>query len=684
MQKTNPNIKLYSFDIFDTLITRTTAYPTGIFSIMQKILQTDNRYQNIPKFVADNFFTMRTEAETFVRGHNLYKLSLIDVTLDDIYNIIRNNQDLDDVQIEQLKALELECEKNNIVPVKANVEKLKNLVNAGEKVILISDMYLSSKQIKELLISVDNIFKDIKIYVSNEHNKAKHRGDIYDYIAQEENIAYSEWKHYGDNFWADIQVANDKQILTEYTPIPEFKPYEKMLLDKYYYDAFYEGTIGCARATRINSTDKSDTYEFGVSFAGPILYNYCNWLIQKALKCNLKTLYFVARDGYVLKEITDTIISQLNLDIKTKYIYGSRKAWRIITETNIDNLLFGFFHEYEDRYSSAFLAKHLNLSPEEFYNVTGIEYSDKKINSEDVHKLYDRLKDDENFKKVCIQANKPRYEILSKYLKQELNLDEAKIAFVDISGSGRTQDALADIIRNFYNGEIISLYFHMEYIYDTIDYSKKYMYFASRNFTHFWIELMCRNLDGQTLSYKEENGIVKPILEDIDKTSLIKWGYKSYINGLKDYTKTAINFEIKNSFSLDTYDIFKNLFYYFFYHLDKNTAKIFGSIPYTLVGNERNAEECAPEFHTQNLPEILQHKYKFPELSFISYARSKYKYQWIRNTRIIYGSLRNWLCKIYFNRKTKLAYIRFFGRELNLNNMFNNFIIRNLIKIGAK
>ena len=40
---------LYSFDVFDTIITRKTAKPTGIFKIMQKELETDEVYSDISR-----------------------------------------------------------------------------------------------------------------------------------------------------------------------------------------------------------------------------------------------------------------------------------------------------------------------------------------------------------------------------------------------------------------------------------------------------------------------------------------------------------------------------------------------------------------------------------------------------------------------------------------------------------
>ena len=58
-KETNSTTILYSFDIFDTLITRTTATPCGIFSIMEKHLLQDSEYANFPEIVKQNFFIIR-------------------------------------------------------------------------------------------------------------------------------------------------------------------------------------------------------------------------------------------------------------------------------------------------------------------------------------------------------------------------------------------------------------------------------------------------------------------------------------------------------------------------------------------------------------------------------------------------------------------------------------------------
>ena len=57
---------IYSFDIFDTLITRITYSPKGIFAIMQNKLEKENRYST---YFRTNFSKIREEAELNARNY---------------------------------------------------------------------------------------------------------------------------------------------------------------------------------------------------------------------------------------------------------------------------------------------------------------------------------------------------------------------------------------------------------------------------------------------------------------------------------------------------------------------------------------------------------------------------------------------------------------------------------------
>ena len=66
--------------------------------------------------------------------------------------------------------------------------------------------------------------------------------------------------------------------------------------------------------------------------------------VSHAVKQGYRTLYFISRDGHYLKQIADEVIASKGYSIRTKYIYGSRKAWRI--PSFIDHVDEEFFSEY--------------------------------------------------------------------------------------------------------------------------------------------------------------------------------------------------------------------------------------------------------------------------------------------------------------------------------------------------
>lgn len=114
-----------SFDVFDTLIARRCIEPGRIFESMERRL-------GLPGFARQ-----RMQAEAALAGH--------DITLDSIYAELARRMGLGPVAAAALQAAELEAELDNVIPIAANMEHLRD----GD--LLISDMYLSEPTIRALL-----------------------------------------------------------------------------------------------------------------------------------------------------------------------------------------------------------------------------------------------------------------------------------------------------------------------------------------------------------------------------------------------------------------------------------------------------------------------------------------------------------------------------------------------------
>ena len=310
---------MYSFDVFDTLITRTTANPKGIFKLMQKSIYKEEKFD---LFLRTNFYELRVGAEELARLQMDGK-SRQEVTLDDIYEAMGTTVCVTEEQQEELKKLEFEMEYNNVLPIEKNIILLKKLMRQGEHIVLISDMYLHESYIRKLLCRVDTIFMEIPIYVSSTYGVMKGTGELFKVVKRQENVEVSDWIHYGDNIYADIEPALKLGIKAVQINAEHLTEYEHPNRNIY-----FQLSVGASRYIR-SLEKKNVVYEVGSSLAGPILYPYINWVLKESRKRNIHRLYFVARDGWILKQIADVIIYEKKYSIKTKYIYGSRKVWRL-------------------------------------------------------------------------------------------------------------------------------------------------------------------------------------------------------------------------------------------------------------------------------------------------------------------------------------------------------------------
>ena len=644
---------LYSFDIFDTLITRKTATPAGIFYLMQELLKNNTNYS---LYLRENFKDIRIQTESFVREVFARTKKWNDITFDDIYKRIQINYSLTDDETDFLKKLELKCEIENLIPIEENLNKLKKLISSGNQVILISDMYHSEKTLRHILTNLDPIFNNIKIFISSEYKKTKAHGDLYRHIKTELNP--QKWEHCGDNICADFSNAKKNNISPYLYNYIKFKKYEQEALKNDNLTTEY--VIGTAKNLRLNSN--SEKYNFGASFAGPILYQYVNWILENALKTGIEHLYFIARDGYLPKLIADIIIKEKNLPLKTHYIYGSRKAWRLPTENTVDEFITFIFNEYINKLSGKFISKRLGISYSEYEKFTNTKCDKELIKGKKRKEIFENLINNKNFKNWLVEKYKNKYLLVQKYLQQEIDFSKPNFAFIDLNGSGRTQDILKSIISDFYDGEIKTFYFCTELNLTEYEKSIKKVFMCTSKYRHYWIELLCRNIDGQTIDYKEENGTIKPVFEKVSPQKLLNWGYNEYIAGILDFTKTLIS---TNTCALENNAFYFAYFSFIMNDIDKETADILGSIPYSDVGNEKLTKECAPKYNIISLIKALSNIEN--DLIFISKGRCSKLVQSIINIKIKYKSFRKFIIDVHIHKKKMEAYICIMGKIIDLH-----------------
>lgn len=303
---------MYSFDIFDTLITRKIAVPEGIFAIIQSELSKD-KYDCIPLSIRNNFYQLRIAAERLAR-HSYQHGVIEDVTLEQIYNALAARGELSEMQLKQLICLECDIEYQECIPIEKNVIQVKKLLSDGEKVILISDMYLPKKQIYKMLEKADPVLTELQLYVSGDCKKRKRTGAIYEFAMEQSHFMGEECVHTGDNEKMDIIAAEKAGFHSRLSWFPGLLPVERKLLDQEPGNLWLNRVIGCSRRARLElgeEINQKDATLIGTSIGAIILNSYMQWVMRSALARGIKRLYFIAPDGYVLKRIADILVGKL-------------------------------------------------------------------------------------------------------------------------------------------------------------------------------------------------------------------------------------------------------------------------------------------------------------------------------------------------------------------------------------
>lgn len=314
--------EVVSFDLYDTLIMRTVCNPNDVLKIVELKLemQTEEKI---------TYQEMRSNAVAKIRDENY--------TLDDLYSKL--GELYPNVDVSEIKELELDVEKCITVARKEMVELFNYARTAGKEVYILSDMYLPKSFIMTLLKQCDINLTPENILISGEEKKNKFSGTMWSYY-KENVICGKKALHIGDSMRADVEIARKYGI--EAVKIPSApKMIEELLSTSIWGEittVYASLTTGIIINELFNSPfawqEAEGKYSvktckrFGKAVFGNIILTYLLWIIKECKIRNIDQLIFLSRDGFFLERHYLYLINQLHADTapKEKYLFTSRKA----------------------------------------------------------------------------------------------------------------------------------------------------------------------------------------------------------------------------------------------------------------------------------------------------------------------------------------------------------------------
>jgi len=598
---------IYSFDIFDTLITRITGTPTGVFAIMQSTLLSDAVYNLIPRSLRENFYPARIYLEQKARDYS----DAEDLTIVDIYNYISLVFGLTSDSQKKLIELEINTEIRVTVGVDENINKLKDLIMKGETVILLSDMYLRKKDIIQILDNIDPLIsQSCAIYVSSELNKTKHCGTLFDHIINQFNIKPSEIIHLGDSEISDIRSAKKKNLGTIHYTGTKNNYYEKYIVNQKQSSMALQIMVGISKLARMKLADEVEV--LGCSLAGPWIYTFVKWVLERAALDGIKKLYFLSRDGDLLLKAAKQIMKNEKSNIELKYLCVSRHSTVYPSIDKIDNRAIDYILQKHPYLNADMLAQRSytskNVLVSFFKTKYNINLDVQNLNNGVCHKIEKILKTDSELQDIILKNRDLKKDSIIKYFEQEGLFDTDTIAIVDVGWLCTIQDAIYSIVKNsiYKNTKIKGYYFGITNYSDCTHSHNQKIPFAFHPFSSntvynkpyyvIFMELFCSSPLDITVDYYTENGEVK-VKQKPSKTNHRVW-IDSLRKGILAYIDTMMCFKTFSSidFSKDV-----NWYMSIYYNPDKKLADLLGKIRYSGDPFDSDLREFAPKFTIKNM-----------------------------------------------------------------------------------
>ena len=413
-------MRLASFDIFDTTLLRRCGRPEAVWNAL-----------------AENLFPEEIDLqEAFV----VWRKNAQGETLEEKYDGIDSSfLYFSGIDKKGMMQAEEAVERAMLILNPSVCRLIEQRRAEGYRIAFISDMYLSSQFLRQVLESYGCCQAEDVVFVSCEHHARKDTGALYEVVRQA--LHPSEWLHYGDNLRSDVKMVRKKGLQAVHIDTA-YNDVEKACAQ------VYPSMAALSRLHRLEHVE--DTFAaFAADFVVPAYLPYAIYVLREARRMGIRKLYFLSRDSYILLKAAQALSKEAE-GLELHYLFVSRRSLLLPYLCGEDEYAYLAASDHHTLVRIDTIDKrlrHLGTSREEMRIKFGIEFPYSKVNNIKEQEDFLQKVFHSDFTPLLQQRAQEQLCLLLDYFRQEGLMDGEPSAAVDVGWLGTSRLMINHILR---------------------------------------------------------------------------------------------------------------------------------------------------------------------------------------------------------------------------------------------
>ena len=454
------NPRVLSFDVFDTLLWRRVPKPTDAHLLLGRNLADEGVLK--PHVDPRIFARLRILAEEEARNRKSRLAGTSEVTLAEIYAVLTPGV-TDRLSVSDMVAREVENERSLTFPDAALVAYIQANRDRYERLVAVSDTYLSEEEIRSLFArhGIDDLGFSA-IYTSSERGTGK-GARLWEHVVQDLAEAPGAIVHVGDNYEADVTAAQRVGVVGIHLPMNTNRFFEVGIRERIAGDVgepshwcderWGDGGLTAVRRRAtllpapdgISSPDEQVTWETGTAVLGPVFTGFAQWVHEQAAAIGAERALCVMREGRFLKRLLDGAEPVPSRQLAIHTVWASREACaRASIYEGTEAELRTFLNRVKTPPPGQ-LASSLGLDPTDLPEFSALlrSFDESRVDEREAgESIIDLVLTRDDLLQAVLARSRSRRQRLVAHLREAAGPGPGPIALVDVGWAGTILESL--------------------------------------------------------------------------------------------------------------------------------------------------------------------------------------------------------------------------------------------------